>query len=42
MVLAGLTYREMSSRTEVAEGALRVRVLRCRKRALELREELAR
>lgn len=42
MVLAGLSYREMSRRTEVAEGALRVRVLRCRKRAIELREELAR
>lgn len=42
MVLAGLSYREMSQRTSVAEGALRVRVLRCRKRAIELREELAR
>lgn len=40
MVLAGLSYREMSRRTGVAEGALRVRVLRCRKRASELREEL--
>lgn len=42
MILAGLSYREMSRRTHVAEGALRVRVLRCRKRALDLREELAR
>ena len=40
MVLAGLSYREMSRRTGIAEGALRVRVLRCRKRAVELREEL--
>jgi DNA-directed RNA polymerase specialized sigma24 family protein len=39
-VLAGFSYREMSSRTGIAEGALRVRVLRCRKRAVELREEL--
>jgi RNA polymerase sigma-70 factor (ECF subfamily) len=40
MVLAGLSYREMSDRTGVAEGTLRVRVLRCRKRAIELRAEL--
>lgn len=40
MVLAGLSYREMSGKTGVSEGALRVRVLRCRKRAIELREEL--
>jgi RNA polymerase sigma factor (sigma-70 family) len=40
MLLAGLSYREMSRRTGVAEGALRVRVLRCRKRAVELRAEL--
>jgi RNA polymerase sigma factor (sigma-70 family) len=40
MVLAGLSYREMSRRVGVAEGALRVRVLRCRKRAQERRTEL--
>jgi RNA polymerase sigma factor (sigma-70 family) len=40
MVLEGLSYREMSQRVGVSEGALRVRVLRCRKRALELRREL--
>lgn len=40
MVLAGLSYREMSARTGVSEGALRVRVLRCRKRAVELRDRL--
>ena len=40
MVLAGHSYREMSSTLEVAEGTLRVRVLRCRKRALEVRDRL--
>lgn len=40
MLIEGHSYREMSRRTKVSEGALRVRVLRCRKRALELREEL--
>ena len=40
MVLEGLSYREMSDRVGVSEGALRVRVLRCRKRAVELRREL--
>lgn len=40
MIFSGLSYREMSDSLEVKEGALRVRVLRCRKRALEIREEL--
>lgn len=40
MVLAGLSYRQMSQRLGTAEGALRVRVLRCRKRALAVRLEL--
>ena len=40
MLLLGLSYREMSLRMEVAEGTLRVRVLRCRERAVALREEL--
>ena len=40
MLLLGLSYREMSLRMEVAEGTLRVRVLRCRARAVALREEL--
>ncbi len=35
-ILLGRSYREMSERTGVAEGALRVRVLRCRKRAVAL------
>ncbi len=40
MVLAGHSYREMSVTLEVAEGTLRVRVLRCRKKALEARDRL--
>ena len=34
MLLEGLSYRQMSERVGVAEGTLRVRVLRCRQRAL--------
>ncbi len=33
-ILAGLSYREISRETGVSEGALRVRVLRCRQKAL--------
>lgn len=40
MVFSGLSYREMSGQLEVKEGALRVRVLRCRKKALEIRGQL--
>lgn len=40
MILEGATYREMSDQLDVGEGALRARVLRCRRRALELREEI--
>ncbi|HYG62251.1 MAG TPA: RNA polymerase sigma factor [Thermoanaerobaculia bacterium] len=40
MVVAGFSYREMSQRLGVAEGTLRVRVLRCREKALALRQEL--
>lgn len=40
MIVAGLSYREMSGRVGVAEGTLRVRVLRCRERAVALREGL--
>ena len=40
MLLLGLSYREMSQRLQVAEGTLRVRVLRCRERAVALRDEL--
>jgi RNA polymerase sigma-70 factor, ECF subfamily len=40
MIVAGLSYREMSGRLGVAEGTLRVRTLRCREKALVLRAEL--
>lgn len=41
MIVAGLSYREMSLRLSVAEGTLRVRVLRCREKALTVRQELS-
>ncbi len=34
-ILAGLSYQQISAQTGVAEGALRVRAHRCRKRAVE-------
>ena len=34
-ILAGLSYQQISAQTGVAEGALRVRAHRCRKRATE-------
>ncbi|HRC84058.1 MAG TPA: sigma-70 family RNA polymerase sigma factor [Thermoanaerobaculia bacterium] len=40
MLFDGLSYREMAEQMGVAEGALRVRVLRCRRRAVSLRDEL--
>ncbi|HTG32137.1 MAG TPA: RNA polymerase sigma factor [Thermoanaerobaculia bacterium] len=40
MIMAGLSYREMSLRTQVAEGTLRVRVLRCREKAVAARSDL--
>ena len=40
MIVAGLSYKEMSVRMNVAEGTLRVRVLRCREKAVALRQEL--
>lgn len=40
MIVAGLSYRDMSLRMGVAEGTLRVRVLRCREKAIALRAEL--
>lgn len=40
MLVLGLSYREMSQRVQVAEGTLRVRVLRCREKAVALRAEL--
>jgi RNA polymerase sigma factor (sigma-70 family) len=35
LILSGLTYQQISTQTGVAEGALRVRAHRCRKRAVE-------
>lgn len=40
MVADGMSYREMSLLTGLAEGAIRVRVHRCRQRALEARRRL--
>jgi len=40
MLVDGFSYREMSEQTGVSEGALRVRVLRCRRRAVEVRSRL--
>lgn len=41
-VSEGLSYREMAADSDVGEGALRVRVLRCRRRAVEIRDEIER
>jgi RNA polymerase sigma factor (sigma-70 family) len=40
MIADGLSYREMSAATGLSEGAIRVRVHRCRQRALEVRRQL--
>lgn len=40
MLASGVSYREMSDRMAVAEGTLRVRVLRCREKATRVRSEL--
>lgn len=40
MIFAGLSYKQMSEKLGVSEGALRVRVLRCRRRAEAVRDEL--
>jgi RNA polymerase sigma factor (sigma-70 family) len=40
LIARGYSYREMSERTGVAEGTLRVRVLRCREKAAAVRGEL--
>ena len=40
MLAAGLSYKEMGDRLAVAEGTLRVRVLRCREKATSARAEL--
>jgi RNA polymerase sigma factor (sigma-70 family) len=40
LIAMGHSYREMSQRIGVAEGTLRVRVLRCREKAVALRRQL--
>jgi RNA polymerase sigma factor (sigma-70 family) len=40
LIAIGHSYREMSLRLGVAEGTLRVRVLRCREKAVALRRQL--
>lgn len=40
LIVHGLSYREMSLRLGVAEGTLRVRVLRCREKAVAMRDDL--
>lgn len=40
LVIDGHSYREMSEQVGVSEGALRVRVLRCRRKAQEVRDQL--
>lgn len=40
MILDGLSYQEMSLRLGSSEGALRVKALRCRKRAVAVRDQL--
>ncbi len=42
LVLQGYSYREMSQSLGIAEATLRVRVLRCRKKAVETRDQLLR
>jgi len=40
MILNGLSYQEMSQQLGASEGTLRVKVLRCRKRAVTMRDQL--
>lgn len=40
MIHQGMRYSEMSQRVGVSEGTLRARVLRCRRKAIEIRERL--
>jgi RNA polymerase sigma factor (sigma-70 family) len=40
MIADGLSYREMSAATGIREGAVRVRVYRCRQQALAIRRRL--
>lgn len=40
LLMDGRSYTEMAAALEIAAGTLRVRVLRCRRRALEIRRRL--
>lgn len=40
LIVAGFSYKEMSLQMKVAEGTLRVRVLRCREKATAMRREI--
>ncbi len=40
LIVEGFSYREMSRMLCIAEGALRVQALRCRRRALAVRDDL--
>lgn len=40
MILDGMSYQEMGLKLGASEGALRVKALRCRKRAVALRDQL--
>lgn len=40
MILDGMSYQQMSEQVGSSEGSLRVKVLRCRKRALAMRDQL--
>ena len=40
MILSGMGYPQMSSQLDISEATLRVRVYRCRKKALALREKV--
>jgi len=40
LLMDGRSYTEMATALEIAAGTLRVRVLRCRRRALEIRRRL--
>ncbi len=40
MIVTGMSYREMGEKLKAAEGTLRVRALRCRRKALAVRARL--
>jgi RNA polymerase sigma factor (sigma-70 family) len=42
MILRGMSYDEMSREVKISSGTLRVRVLRCREKAVNVREKIFR